>query len=237
MLFFCASARSGSRFAKLGRLASKSRHLPMDGDWEWGGCGDNVNFGFKKSREFMDAPFRKRSDIKTLLKRHNNDAGRLVSIIHIMVFVISERDERNKWWVLLGAHAGGAELHEDRVQVPRTVGLVHGENLLAQDAAVPRGGQPTERVVRRCSQGHPGKRWPQLHYRGTDHQTTGPLRPDLQRGLAGLLPCQSQNWSTRHPRQGMQCHLSGGRRLWAAVLRTRLRYQDRQGEGQLRMQV
>ncbi|XP_014236555.1 protein Wnt-6 [Trichogramma pretiosum] len=66
-----------SRYGKLGRLASKSRHLPMDGDWEWGGCGDNVNFGFKKSREFMDAPFRKRSDIKTLLKRHNNDAGRL----------------------------------------------------------------------------------------------------------------------------------------------------------------
>ena len=67
-----------SRFAKLGRLSSKSKHLPTEGDWEWGGCGDNVNFGFKKSREFMDAPFRKRSDIKTLLKRHNNDAGRLV---------------------------------------------------------------------------------------------------------------------------------------------------------------
>lgn len=53
--------------------------MPKDADWEWGGCSDNVNYGFKKSREFMDAPYRKRSDIKTLLKRHNNDAGRFVS--------------------------------------------------------------------------------------------------------------------------------------------------------------
>ncbi|KAK0085520.1 hypothetical protein PV326_005883 [Microctonus aethiopoides] len=49
----------------------------MEGDWQWGGCGDNVNFGFRKSRDFMDAPHRKRSDIKTLVKLHNNDAGRL----------------------------------------------------------------------------------------------------------------------------------------------------------------
>lgn len=50
-----------------------------DGDWEWGGCGDNVNFGFKKSKEFLDAIYKRRSDIKTLVKLHNNDAGRLVS--------------------------------------------------------------------------------------------------------------------------------------------------------------
>lgn len=55
------------------------KNYPMEGDWQWGGCGDNVNFGFRKSRDFMDAPHRKRSDIKTLVKLHNNDAGRLVS--------------------------------------------------------------------------------------------------------------------------------------------------------------
>ncbi|XP_021917624.1 protein Wnt-6-like [Zootermopsis nevadensis] len=48
-----------------------------DGDWVWGGCGDNVNFGYRKSKDFMDAPYRRRSDIKTLVKLHNNDAGRL----------------------------------------------------------------------------------------------------------------------------------------------------------------
>jgi wingless-type MMTV integration site family protein 6 len=45
----------------------------------WGGCGDNVNFGYRKSKDFMDAPYRRRSDIKTIVKLHNNDAGRLVS--------------------------------------------------------------------------------------------------------------------------------------------------------------
>ncbi|XP_066595354.1 protein Wnt-6-like isoform X2 [Prorops nasuta] len=47
-------------------------------EWEWGGCGDNVNFGSRKSREWMDAPYRRRvSDAKTLVKLHNNNAGRL----------------------------------------------------------------------------------------------------------------------------------------------------------------
>lgn len=49
----------------------------VDGDWVWGGCGDNVNFGYRKSKDFMDAPYRRRSDIKTLVKLHNNNAGRL----------------------------------------------------------------------------------------------------------------------------------------------------------------
>ena len=49
-----------------------------DGDWEWGGCADNVKYGYKKSREFMDAKYRKRSDLKTQVMLHNNEAGRLV---------------------------------------------------------------------------------------------------------------------------------------------------------------
>ncbi|XP_046675321.1 protein Wnt-6 [Homalodisca vitripennis] len=57
---------------------------PQDGEWEWGGCGDNVNFGYRKSRAFLDSPHRKRSDIKTLVKLHNNDAGRL-SVKNFMI--------------------------------------------------------------------------------------------------------------------------------------------------------
>lgn len=54
--------------------------LPVVGEnWEWSGCDDNVNFGNRKSKDFLDARFRRRSDIKTLVKIHNNDAGRLVS--------------------------------------------------------------------------------------------------------------------------------------------------------------
>ena len=48
--------------------------------WEWGGCGDDVQFGYAKSRQFMDAHWKKGgSDIRTQINLHNNEAGRLVS--------------------------------------------------------------------------------------------------------------------------------------------------------------
>lgn len=50
-----------------------------EGEWEWGGCSDNVNFGFRHSRIFLDSKYRRRSDLRTLVKLHNNMAGRLVS--------------------------------------------------------------------------------------------------------------------------------------------------------------
>ena len=47
--------------------------------WEWGGCGDDVEFGYEKSKQFMDAKRKKgKSDIRTLIDLHNNEAGRLV---------------------------------------------------------------------------------------------------------------------------------------------------------------
>ncbi|XP_077436614.1 protein Wnt-6 isoform X1 [Vanacampus margaritifer] len=46
--------------------------------WEWGGCGDDVEFGYDKSKQFMDAKRRRgKSDIRTLVDLHNNEAGRL----------------------------------------------------------------------------------------------------------------------------------------------------------------
>ncbi|XP_056607470.1 protein Wnt-6 isoform X2 [Triplophysa dalaica] len=47
------------------------------GRWEWGGCGDDADFGYEKSCLFMDAVKRKsKNDIRTLIDRHNNEAGR-----------------------------------------------------------------------------------------------------------------------------------------------------------------
>ncbi|KAK6619022.1 hypothetical protein RUM44_003404 [Polyplax serrata] len=48
-------------------------------EWEWGGCGDNISFGNKKSKAFMNFPNRKKrkSDMKTLMRLHNNGVGRL----------------------------------------------------------------------------------------------------------------------------------------------------------------
>ncbi|XP_052894531.1 protein Wnt-1 [Anopheles moucheti] len=52
-------------------------HADQDDKWKWGGCDDNVNFGVRKSKDFLDARLRKKSDIKTLVRLHNNGAGRL----------------------------------------------------------------------------------------------------------------------------------------------------------------
>ncbi|NP_001161676.1 wingless-type MMTV integration site family, member 6 precursor [Saccoglossus kowalevskii] len=54
-----------------------SRHAGSNSTWEWGGCADNIEFGYQKSKEFMDAQDKRRSDIRTLINLHNNEAGRL----------------------------------------------------------------------------------------------------------------------------------------------------------------
>lgn len=69
-----------------------------EGNWEWSGCSDNVMFGFHKSKEFLDSRYRRRSDIKTLVKLHNNNAGRLVSdfsILFVVFFFFSFRFSKN----------------------------------------------------------------------------------------------------------------------------------------------
>lgn len=61
-------------------MSNDGSGLPVGGEnWEWSGCDDNVNFGNRKSKDFLDARYRRRSDIKTLVKIHNNNAGRMVS--------------------------------------------------------------------------------------------------------------------------------------------------------------
>ncbi|KOB74985.1 Protein Wnt, partial [Operophtera brumata] len=73
------SCEKGAPKPRRGRepVALPPSQVPTD-SWQWGGCSDNVRFGLKKSREFMDSRYRKRSDIKTLIKLHNHHAGRLV---------------------------------------------------------------------------------------------------------------------------------------------------------------
>ncbi|XP_059583528.1 protein Wnt-6 [Alligator mississippiensis] len=51
---------------------------PDGAAWEWGGCGDNVRFGYEKSQLFMDARRKRgKADIRALVDLHNNEAGRL----------------------------------------------------------------------------------------------------------------------------------------------------------------
>lgn len=46
-------------------------------DWEWGGCSDNIGYGFKFSREFVDTGERGRN-LREKMNLHNNEAGRTV---------------------------------------------------------------------------------------------------------------------------------------------------------------
>uniref|UniRef100_A0A1B0CVR7 Protein Wnt n=1 Tax=Lutzomyia longipalpis TaxID=7200 RepID=A0A1B0CVR7_LUTLO len=46
--------------------------------WEWGGCSDNIGFGIKFAREFVDTGERGRN-FREKMNLHNNEAGRAVS--------------------------------------------------------------------------------------------------------------------------------------------------------------
>ncbi|TSK62566.1 Protein Wnt-6 [Bagarius yarrelli] len=73
----CLAIKSSSDSPKEQALGSPVPAL-QDQRWEWGGCGDDVDFGYKISRQFMDTRTRKgKSDIRSLVDLHNNEAGRL----------------------------------------------------------------------------------------------------------------------------------------------------------------
>lgn len=76
----CSCDKNMKRVRKKHIDKNKNNNMP-EGKWEWGGCGDNINFGFRKAKDFMDTRYRRRSDMKTLVKLHNYAAGRLVSKI------------------------------------------------------------------------------------------------------------------------------------------------------------
>lgn len=63
--------------------AARPKDLPRD--WLWGGCGDNLNYGYRFSKEFVDAREREKSypkgssdSARLLMNLHNNEAGRRV---------------------------------------------------------------------------------------------------------------------------------------------------------------
>lgn len=51
-------------------------------DFEWGGCSDNIGFGFDVSREFVDTGERGKS-LREKMNLHNNEAGRWVSSYYL----------------------------------------------------------------------------------------------------------------------------------------------------------
>ena len=60
-------------------------------DWMWGGCGDNTEYGYRFAQGFVDVREREKnyprhSDglARMLMNIHNNEAGRLVSILPLL---------------------------------------------------------------------------------------------------------------------------------------------------------
>lgn len=54
-------------------------------DWVWGGCSDNVDFGERIGKQFVDA-LENGHDSRAAVNLHNNEAGRLVSILFLIFF-------------------------------------------------------------------------------------------------------------------------------------------------------
>lgn len=74
----------------------------LNNDWVWGGCGDNVNYGYQFATAFVDLREKESNHPKgsedlalTLMNKHNNEAGRRVSshyIQHVLNVYYTKED-------------------------------------------------------------------------------------------------------------------------------------------------
>ncbi|XP_030761419.1 protein Wnt-6 [Sitophilus oryzae] len=56
----------------------KPTEVSPETDFKWDGCAENIDFGIKRSKDFLEGRHKKkRSDMNTLVKSHNYVAGRL----------------------------------------------------------------------------------------------------------------------------------------------------------------
>lgn len=69
------------------------------GHFDWGGCSDNIDYGIKFARAFVDAKERKGKDARALMNLHNNRAGRKVGVPPTAAWGCSQ-------WALLGLGQG-----------------------------------------------------------------------------------------------------------------------------------
>lgn len=72
------------------QAASSNAAVPDsgDGEWKWGGCGDDANYGYRFTSTFVDARHREKNfprrsvELARMLSAlHNNELGRLVSCL------------------------------------------------------------------------------------------------------------------------------------------------------------
>lgn len=66
---------------KICNCDSKKRGQSSDdrGNFDWGGCSDNINYGIKFAKDFVDARERMVKDARARMNLHNNRCGQMVS--------------------------------------------------------------------------------------------------------------------------------------------------------------
>lgn len=86
--------------------SARPRDLPRD--WLWGGCGDNVHYGYRFAREFVDAREREKNyprgspeHARTLMNVQNNEAGRQVwkwkhTLLLLFIYFFSRKQEETQ---------------------------------------------------------------------------------------------------------------------------------------------
>lgn len=57
----------------------RGRSKDERGEFDWGGCSDNIHYGIKFAKAFVDAKEKKVKDARALMNLHNNRCGRTVS--------------------------------------------------------------------------------------------------------------------------------------------------------------
>ena len=64
------------------------RPKSLNREWVWGGCGDNIDYGYRFSKSFIDVREKEKNHAKgsrdfarKLMNLHNNEAGRRVCLL------------------------------------------------------------------------------------------------------------------------------------------------------------
>ena len=73
----------------------KKTHKPDD-DWQWGGCSDNIKYGEKMTKRFIDK-LENGNDARAAFNLHNNEAGRRVSFNLNSRFLLFFMDKVELW--------------------------------------------------------------------------------------------------------------------------------------------
>lgn len=59
--------------------SKRGRDSDNKGNFDWGGCSDNIKYGIRFAKAFVDAREGMVKDARALMNLHNNRCGRMVS--------------------------------------------------------------------------------------------------------------------------------------------------------------